>query len=58
MNLKTLCRSLYKKMYTYNVFIPEEDDYDGYTDEGEEPTTILKRQRYATRLYLLLLVGE
>jgi hypothetical protein len=56
MNLKTLVQWLYRRIYNYNVFIPEEDDYDD--NEVEEPADALRRQRYTTRLYILLLVGK
>ncbi|UJR22661.1 hypothetical protein I4U23_025700 [Adineta vaga] len=52
MILKTLFHWLYKKIYTYNVFIPEENDYD---DEIQDPTIVLRHQRYASRLYIVLL---
>ena len=44
-------------VYTYNVFIPEEDDYVD-NQQPEEAATAVKRQRYATRLYLFLLMGQ
>ena len=59
MNLKILYHWLYKKLYTYNVFIPEEDDYDD--DDNQQPeelATVVKHQRYATRLYIFLLASE
>ena len=58
MNLKTLFHWLYQKIYTYNVFIPHEDDYDDHDNEPEEVVTALRRQRYTTRLYILLLVSK
>lgn len=55
MNLKTFIHGVYEKISHYNVFIPDEDDYDY---EIEEPATSLRRQRYATRVYIVLLVGK
>ena len=59
MNRKILFHWLYKKLYTYNAFIPEEDDYDDDNDnQPEELATILKHQRHATRLYIFLLASK
>ena len=55
MKLKILLNWLYKQISSYNVFIPEEDDY---VDEAEEPAIDLYRQRYASRLYILLLISK
>ena len=57
-SVRRLPRWLYEKMCQYNVFVPEEDDYDDKPDDAEEPAAILRRQRYATRLYVVLLLGE
>ncbi|CAF4132192.1 unnamed protein product, partial [Adineta steineri] len=50
MNIKVLIRWLYKKILTYNLFIPEDNE-----EVNRTPTTI-RHQRYATRLYILLLI--
>ncbi|CAF4362973.1 unnamed protein product, partial [Adineta steineri] len=50
MNIKVLIRWLYKKISTYNLFIPEDNEQVNHT-----PITI-RHQRYATRLYILLLI--
>ena len=40
-----------------NVFVHEEDEYgDDDNNEPRDPATVLKHQRYATRLYLIFLV--
>ncbi|CAF1512834.1 unnamed protein product [Adineta steineri] len=50
MNIKVLIRWLYEKILTYNLFIPEDNEEVNHT-----PVTI-QHQRYATRLYILLLI--
>ena len=54
MKIKAIFSSLYRRIYEYNLFIPDED----YDDESQDPTTELKHQRYSTRLYILLLIGK
>ncbi len=56
MNLKAMFRWFYQKIRNYNLFMSEENDYDD--DEPRDPTTVLKHQKYSTRLYVLLLMGE
>ena len=51
-------RWFHEKLCNYNVFIPEEDDYEDGNGESSDPVITVKRQRYATRLYILLLIGE
>lgn len=42
-------------MCDYNLFIPNEDDYD----EGTTDSVVSrKKQLYATRLYIVLLAGK
>ncbi|CAF0940350.1 unnamed protein product [Adineta steineri] len=60
MNIKEVIRWFREYIYYYNLFIPEENDYDD-DDDGEnntrkDPRTILKHQLYATRLYVPLLI--
>ena len=46
-------------MCDYNLFIPSENDYDEEEQEQQQdPDITLRRQKYATRLYLLLLTGK
>lgn len=45
-------QSLYRYILNYDVFIPEENHYD---DEMEDPVIVLQKQKYASRLYVLLL---
>jgi hypothetical protein len=42
----------------YNLFIPNEDEYDDDNGEPIDAQTIVKYQRYATRLYVPLLIGK
>ncbi|CAF1116554.1 unnamed protein product [Adineta ricciae] len=50
MNAKVLIRWFYETIFTYNLFIPEENE------EGDHVPTTIQHQRYATRLYVLLLI--
>ncbi len=59
MNLKAVYRWFYEKVRNYNLFMSEENDYDDDDDdEPRDPTTVLKHEKYSTRLYVLLLMGE
>jgi len=59
MNLKAVFHWFYEKISSYNLFAPEIDvnDHDD-ADDLQEPAIVLKRQRYATWLYVLLLIGK
>ena len=55
MNARNFIRWCQEKINSYNLFIPDEDvDSD---DELEDPATVIKHQRYTTRLYVSLLIG-
>lgn len=41
----------HKRIHSYNLFIPDDDDYDDDTDEPRDTETVLKQQQYATWLY-------
>ena len=56
--LCSLLRWLHEKLSNYNVFIPEEDNYEDDNTESAGPVITVKRQKYATRLYIPLLVGK
>ena len=58
MKIKALIQWIDEKLNNYNVFIPEEDEYDDETDEPKDPAIVLKHQRYATRLYTILFIGK
>ena len=55
MNIKSVFQSYYGRASNYNLFIPDEDDYD---EEPKDPAVALKHQKYTTRLYILLLIGK
>ncbi|CAF1427327.1 unnamed protein product [Adineta steineri] len=55
MNIKQWLRWLHDRLYNYNVFIPEENDYEDENDQSIDPTTMIRHQRYATRLYIPLI---
>ncbi|UJR34650.1 hypothetical protein I4U23_027427 [Adineta vaga] len=54
MNVRNLFNWFREYIYHYNLFIPEENDYND--DENNTTTTILRHQIYATRLYVPLLI--
>ncbi|UJR06899.1 hypothetical protein I4U23_011189 [Adineta vaga] len=56
MHMKIIYHWCYGKLKNYNVFISEENDYNEDNDnvEAEDPLVIIKHQKYATRLYILL----
>ncbi|CAF4204857.1 unnamed protein product, partial [Adineta steineri] len=58
MNKKSLPIRLLEYIYHYNVFIPDEDDYDDddLDDKVRDPALTLKQQLYTTRLYIPLFV--
>jgi len=58
MKIKALIQWIDERINNYNVFIPEEDEYDDETDEPQDPVIVLKHQRYATRLYSILFIGK
>jgi len=55
MNLKGSYRRFIDRMRNYNVFIPEENDYD---EEVNDPIIAHQQQIYSTRLYIVLLIGK
>lgn len=57
MNIKSNFSWLYNRICDYNLFIPDEDDYDD-DDEAEDPLIKLKHEKYTTRLYVILLIGR
>ncbi|UJR18428.1 hypothetical protein I4U23_005333 [Adineta vaga] len=58
MNLKKLAHRFYEKICNYNIFMREENEYNDDNDEQNDPAIILKQQKYATWLYVLLLIGS
>ncbi|CAF3972010.1 unnamed protein product, partial [Adineta steineri] len=56
MKIRTFFHWLYKQIYDYNLFIPDEDEYDEINDNIIDPATAVRHQRYATRLYIPLLI--
>ena len=49
---------LREQIYYYNLFVPDENDYDDDPNEVRTPAIIVKHQLYATRLYVPLLISE
>ena len=58
MTPRNLHKWFHNRIHTYNVFIPDENDYDAENDIPVDPATAIKHQRYATRLYVPLFVGK
>lgn len=58
MNFKTVFNWFYKQGCNYNLFLPEENDYDDNDNEQKDPVMILKHQKYTTRLYVILLMSK
>jgi hypothetical protein len=58
MKTKDWLRWLRDHIHTYNLFIPDEDEYDDNNDNLKDPATVVKHQRYATRLYVPLLISK
>lgn len=57
MKLKILFRWIYDKINNYNLFIREEDEYDDDDDdESKDLAIVLNHQKYATRLYIVILM--
>lgn len=56
MNLKNLFYWLYEYLREYNLFKVDTDIND--EDESQESTISLRRQRCATWVYILLLIGK
>jgi len=45
---------LFHRIKNYNLFIPDEDDYE---QESRDPAMVLRQQKYTTWLYILLLIS-
>lgn len=58
MKMRNILNYVSERILNYNVFIPEEDEYDDDNDELQNPATLLKQQRYATRIYVPLLISK
>ncbi len=58
MNIKALFHWLYGYIINYNLFVSETVVNDNDTDQLQESLVVLKRQRYATWLYIFLLIGK
>ncbi len=58
LNPRALFHWFYEQVQNYNLFVPESNVYDDDDDEPKDPATVLRHQRYATKLYVLLLIGK
>jgi hypothetical protein len=57
MKVRNTLENIYEWIYKYNLFVPEDDEYDD-DDEEKDPMKIIERQQYATRLYIPLLISK
>lgn len=57
MNLKSCFKWIHTKATNYNLFMLEENNYDD-NDDLNDPTVVLKKQKYKTRLYSVLVIGQ
>jgi hypothetical protein len=61
-NLKALTHCVYDCIRNYNLFIPEENEYDDGDDDdddgSQEPATAIRQQTYKTWLYIVFLIGK
>ena len=53
-----ILRSSVEYIRNYNVFISEEDNYEDENNEITDQGIIIRKQRYATRLYIPLLTSK
>ena len=58
MTLKDQIIWLRDQVRNYNAFIPNEDDYDDDNGELQDPAITVKHQKYATRVYIPLLISK
>ena len=58
MTLKDQIIWLHERVRNYNAFIPGEDDYEDDNGELQDQYTTVKHQKYATRLYIPLLLSK
>ena len=61
MNYRHIPRRCYQYVCDYNLFIREEDDYDDEKEGDGTPqelAILLRQQKYATWLYIILLISE
>ena len=58
MNIKQWLDWLREYVHSYNLFMPNEDDYEDDNDQTRDPTIIVKHQQYTTRLYVPLVISK
>jgi hypothetical protein len=58
MNARNFLRWFHERIHNYNLFIPDENEYQDQNDEPEDPVIFVQNQRYATRLYVPLLISK
>lgn len=58
MKVRHLIQQFFQSVYDYNLFTLEEDEYDDEHSTPEDLSKLVRHQRYATRLYIPLLISK
>lgn len=58
MNIRTALQWCEQKIRNYNLFVPDENDYDDDDEIIIDAAFVVSRQKYATWLYILFLTCE
>ena len=59
MSAKNVIYWFHKCIHNYNLFIPDvHDEYEDVEEEPLYPARFLKQQKYATWLYVFLLISK
>ena len=59
MESKKIVRWIHEKGRNYNLFVLDENDYhDDDENDAQDPAIVLKQQKYATWLYVLLVFSK
>jgi hypothetical protein len=58
MKVKNIIKWFYEYVHSYNLFIPEEDDYPDDNDQLTDQAELIKKQKYSTRLYIILFISK
>lgn len=58
MTIRSLLAYLHAQVRNYNLFIPDEDDYDDGDDTSTNTTNFVERQVYSTWIYIFFLTSK
>ncbi|CAF4068867.1 unnamed protein product [Adineta steineri] len=56
MRIRNFISWFHDYVHNYNLFIPDEDDYEGDNDNSIDPTIRVKQQKHSTWLYIFLFI--